>query len=197
MCMTLPKRKNSRSKRINYTSTWCYFVTICTQWRKHYFGKINDGSMNLNLLWRYTKKCLMSICERRKTVDIDVFVIMPNHIHMLITMDNFHDWMNQKINNTRNRRDDLLGRPNYENGHAKSVSLQEKFNPNYKWPSLWSIVGMFKGAITKFANAKHIKFWRQSRYHDHLVRNDSEYERISYYIEQNPQKWNEDRFFEK
>jgi hypothetical protein len=51
---------------------------------------------------------------------------------------------------------------------------------------------MFKGAITKYANQNNIPFSRQSRYHDHVIRNESSYEKIKYYIQSNPQNWEQD-----
>ena len=55
---------------------------------------------------------------------------------------------------------------------------------------------MFKGAITKYANAHNIPFARQSRYHDHIIRNSTEYDRIEYYIQTNPENREKDRFTE-
>jgi putative transposase len=120
-------------------------------------------------------------------------------------MSEFSDNMNMEIQDTRGR-DVLLGRPDNEIdtdiGHAKSVSLptnqiqtnQIQTNQWYKWPTLWSIINMFKGAITKYANQHDIIFARQWRYHDHIIRNEWEYERIKHYIQTNPENRDKDCF---
>jgi hypothetical protein len=52
---------------------------------------------------------------------------------------------------------------------------------------LGNAINAFKWNVTKFANANNIPFARQSRYHDHIIRNENEYDRITYYIQTNPQ----------
>lgn len=204
--MSLPKRKSPRWKEYDYSSSWWYFVTICTEYREHYFGEIEEWKMILNDIGKYCRQYIEWLWERRKTIDIHEYVIMPNHVHLLIMMEEFGKEMNEPFMHYRekddqtSRRDDLLGRPNnhYINGHAKSMSLQNniKFNPDYQWPKLWSIINMFKWSITKYAKQHDIIFWWQSRYHDRIIRTADEYERIKWYIQTNPENWNKDMFNE-
>lgn len=195
-------RKSPRASRIDYTASAAYFVTICTKDRRNYFGEIekNDLSerqdMKLNSLGLYCYKYIQSLSEQRKTVDIHEWVVMPNHVHILLYLSEFTKKMNQEIQDTR-RRDVLLERPCIETdtmiGQAKSLSLP--INAWYNGPTLWSIINMFKGAITKYANQHNIPFARQSRYHDHLIRNESEYDKIKCYIQTNPQNRNTDTVY--
>jgi hypothetical protein len=115
---------------------------------------------------------------------------MPNHIHLLLVMSHFTEDMNIWYD----RRDAFMTRPNNdnENGHAASMSLQTNqwiqiMHENYKWPRLWQIIGVLKWNITKHANEHGIVFGWQGRYHDHIIRNEDEYNRIKYYIQTNPE----------
>ena len=58
-----------------------------------------------------------------------------------------------------------------------------------------SIIGGYKSAVSKHANRLGFDFAWQSRFHDHIIRNDDEYQRINDYIENNPQKWNDDELY--
>ena len=58
-----------------------------------------------------------------------------------------------------------------------------------------TIIRSYKSAVTKHANRLGIENGWQSRFHDHIVRNDAEYQRINDYIETNPLNWEQDKFF--
>jgi hypothetical protein len=58
--------------------------------------------------------------------------------------------------------------------------------PRVPTETLWSIIRNIKSRVTKYANQNNITFARQSRYHDHIIRNENEYNRIKYYIQTNP-----------
>ncbi|HOW39842.1 MAG TPA: hypothetical protein PL123_04800 [Bacteroidales bacterium] len=61
-----------------------------------------------------------------------------------------------------------------------------------KHGSLSSVIRSFKSSVTRFANQNNIEFGWQTRYHDHIVRNDDEFVRIDKYITNNPRKWDND-----
>ncbi len=64
-----------------------------------------------------------------------------------------------------------------------------------KKDSLPSILRSYKSAVTKHANRLGFEFAWQSKYHDHIIRDEAAYQRIAQYIENNPSKWKEDGFF--
>lgn len=161
------QRKSPRWKEYDYTLPWWYFVTICTLDRKHYFGKISDGLMTLSEIGKVCEKEILHIEESRINIQIHEYIIMPNHIHMIIIISDSRDGSSNRPHNNVNNKDDFLNHP-------------------YKWPSLWSIIKLFKGKITKYTLNNHITFARQSRYHDHIIRNEDEYNHIKYYIQTNP-----------
>ncbi|SLM28881.1 conserved hypothetical protein [Desulfamplus magnetovallimortis] len=62
--------------------------------------------------------------------------------------------------------------------------------------SISTIIRSYKSAVTRHARRMGFEFQWQSRFHDHIIRNDVEYQRIYNYIKNNPANWEEDRFFQ-
>lgn len=88
--MNLPKRKKNRLKEYDYSRSGAYFVTICTKYKKHILSKINVGdgfpvpliTQQGNVVDYYINK----ISEKYSAINVDKYVIMPNHIHLLISI---------------------------------------------------------------------------------------------------------------
>ncbi|MFZ2681758.1 MAG: transposase [Patescibacteria group bacterium] len=75
----------------NYAKSGWYFVTICTKNRNHYFGDIvtmPDGiaGMELGLAGDIALREIMALKTRRPNINVDTFVVMPNHVHLLIQL---------------------------------------------------------------------------------------------------------------
>lgn len=91
--MNLPKRKPTRLKDYDYSSNGAYFITICTHNRKNLFSKIVGQGLapaedELYPFGKIAVQELWNLEKRYKTVKIDKYVIMPNHIHAIITIEN-------------------------------------------------------------------------------------------------------------
>jgi len=97
--MNLPKRKHPRLKKYDYSQTGCYFITICIKNRLHLLGEIPDNVSALPNVWeenpsliilsdigRTVQTYITSINETYPAVSVDHSVIMPNHIHLLISI---------------------------------------------------------------------------------------------------------------
>ncbi len=89
--MNLQKRKSTRLAKYDYSTPGAYFITICTKDRKELLSKISVGTGVLdcpqNVLTQYgeiANKHLVSMSDFYDNIKIDKFVIMPNHIHLLI-----------------------------------------------------------------------------------------------------------------
>jgi len=81
------KRKHLRLKWYDYSSPGWYYVTICTQNRKCLFGKINNGRMELNEFGEITVKTIQLLPKRYPQIDLDIYQIMPNHVHAIIVIN--------------------------------------------------------------------------------------------------------------
>ncbi len=89
--MTLYKNKyrieSTRLPTYDYSSNGYYFVTICTHQKHCYFGKIVNAQMQLSQLGKIAQKHWQEIPKHFDGVDIDEFVIMPNHVHGIIVIN--------------------------------------------------------------------------------------------------------------
>ena len=171
---------SARLPQWDYGWNAAYFVTICTQGREHYFGDIIDGSMLLSDIGHLANKYWLEIPKHFPFVELDVFVVMPNHVHGIV----------------------IINKPNDECHDERYVETQNfaslpfesknKFGPQSQ--NLASIIRGFKIGVTK--NARKIKagFAWQSRFHDHIIRNNKSFNRIQAYIQSNPQNWKKDKF---
>lgn len=149
----------------DYGGNAAYFITICTAHREHHFGIIANGAMILAPLGRAAANCWNEIPEHFPFVVLDEFVVMPNHVHGIVVID---------------KPSSAVGTPN-------------RFGPQSQ--NLASIVRGYKTGVTKFARQNDILFAWQERYHDHVIRNETEYHRIRQYICENPQSWTDDTFY--
>ena len=80
-------RRSIRLKRYDYTQQGAYFVTICTHQRNCLFGEIVDGEIKLNTNGEIARGSWLSIPRYFKNVELDEFVIMPNHLHGIIIIE--------------------------------------------------------------------------------------------------------------
>ena len=82
----MPNRKSPRIRYHSY-SQGIYFVTICTQDKRHYFGAINNGEMYLSRIGEFLDDNIKAIHSHNDYADTLLYVIMPNHVHMIVAID--------------------------------------------------------------------------------------------------------------
>lgn len=83
-----PERKPNRLKEYDYSQSGYYYVTICMQNRGYIFGDISDDGMILNQCGDIAKNSWLDLANHHKNIQLDAFVIMPNHIHGIIIINN-------------------------------------------------------------------------------------------------------------
>jgi REP element-mobilizing transposase RayT len=166
-----------------------YFITICTKNRENYFGEIENGMMQLSEIGKYAFENLQNINTHYPYAEIPLFVVMPNHIHGIVFIDG---------DDTPYVRRDTTVAPIVETRRATSLQQQEKNEQMQKIANRQSwlavAIGGIKSAETKFAHNNNIDFAWQTRFHDHIVRDQDEINRIADYIENNPATWDTDCF---
>ena len=93
--MELPKRKPTRLKEYDYSNTGVYFITTCTKDRKRLLSEISVGfgiydkpQITLSQYGAIVEKYIRKISLEHDDISVDRFVIMPNHIHMLVSVQN-------------------------------------------------------------------------------------------------------------
>ncbi len=168
-----------------------YFVTISTANREHYFGEIvtenNENKMQMSEIGKYASENFANVSEHYPYAQIPSFVIMPDHIHAIVIIDK-NDWLER---DTVEAMGTSSLHPFQSSSRWKTSVVDNKMQKiSHKRGSLSVVVGGLKRAITHFANQNKIPFAWQSRFHDHIVRDTNELNRIATYIENNIANWN-------
>ena len=158
-----PKRKSTRLKNYDYSKTGAYFITICTKDRKKLLSSIvGEGSPlpKLSICGDVINNWIQKIPEKYLNVSVDSYVIMPNHIHLILSISG----------------NDGRGNPS---------------------PTVVDVIGWLKYQTIKEINEMRISkesIWQRS-FHDHVIRDRNDYDKIAKYIYENPIKWKYDCFY--
>ena len=169
--MELQTRKPNRLKNYDYSQNGAYFITICTKDRKEILSQVIVGEglappvkglappvLKLLPFGECIKEQINNLEIRYENVKIDNYVIMPNHIHILMRIEN-------------------------QTGGA---------SPS---PTVSDIICAFKSLSTlECKKLLPIDILFQRSYHDHIIRDDIDYQNICQYIDENPIKWAEDKY---
>ena len=178
------KRRSIRYAGYNYSSSGSYFVTIATHLRKAIFGRIVNDEMQLNRLGRIAQEQWFKTARLRPEVILyeEEFVVMPNHIHGIIHIDNPNESINEEP-------------MNFLVGAQRRCAPTNDRAINVAPHSLGAIVRAYKSAVTyaihTLPNSPHTPVW-QRNYYEHIIVNEKDYQTISEYIFFNPAKWQED-----
>jgi len=165
-------RKRLRLKNYDYSTHGYYFVTLCTENRDCLFGDIVNKIMVLNPAGNMIQSVWEGLSNLYPSVKVDSLIIMANHIHAVLVIEN----------------------------HLKANNKTGSFNlsSNLSLPTLMRNIKSYtttlyiKGVKTENWLAFQNRLWQRS-YHEHIIRNDRNLERIRQYIEDNPLKWDLDR----
>lgn len=176
---------STRLQNWDYGRNAAYFVTICTKNRFHYFGNIVDGEMQLSAIGKMAQKYWMEIPQHFPFVQLNAFVVMPNHKHGIIIID--HDDI---YGDTLETPDSGVSTTNTGVTNATNITATKKWKPGV----LGVIINQYKRAVTINARKIDPNFAWQSRFHDHIIRNNESFERICNYIISNPENWGNDNF---
>lgn len=163
-------RKITRLKDYDYANPNWYYVTICTMERKYLFSKVKSNNVELNELGNIVESCWCEIPKHFVFVKLDYYIIMPNHIHGILIIEG---------------RDMAC--------HVPTIRSFGKPIP----ASLSTIIGSFKASVTRKFNLnkeEKIKIW-QSRFYEHIIRNEIDLFNIRKYIQNNPKKWEMDEYY--
>jgi putative transposase len=172
----IPHRRSYRLRGYDYSQGGIYFLTIVTQGRLAVFGEVVTGEMRLNRKGEIANKWWKKTDDHFPSVTTEIFIVMPNHIHGIIHID-----------------DDRRGTVPVPEGDI-NPQRGEKTSPLQK-PTLGQIVAFYKYQTTKEINAvkggQVKKIW-QRNYYDHIIRNQQDLELTWLYIESNPTRWDND-----
>ncbi|ALM48395.1 hypothetical protein AMR72_05475 [Flavobacterium psychrophilum] len=191
---------SSRLPNWDYASNAVYFITICTYAKQHFFGTIVDSTMKFSEEGKIAKSYILQIPKLFSYTEIDAFVIMPNHIHILLVLNNLTS-PSEKLNHQISQKGiidedifiDVRQTPQYNVATEEKNEFMSKISP--KKGSVSTIIRSYKSAVSKEVRKINPDFSWQERFHDHIVRNHVSYQKIKYYIINNPKNWINDKFY--
>ncbi len=169
------RNESFRAQWWDYSNEGSYFITICTANRELIFGEIDNKEMHLSPIGEIVFEEWNKSFEIRTELFCDIFVIMPNHIHAILRIE-------------KSCRD---GQPSIPMATIPNTDGRPSI-PTAAIPTISSFVAGFKSAATKrineYRNTPKIPVW-QKLFHDRIIRDANEYERIFNYIKNNIEKW--------
>ncbi len=196
------RTESSRLASWDYSQGGYYFVTICTKAKGSILGDVINEGMRLNAVGQIAQKCWLEIYDHFPRVELDEFVIMPDHVHGILILNGIEKRRdaapprlkieNEKemyLNHQNGQRDEAVPRL-YNQAGAKNLSVLSP-EPG----SLSVIIGSFKSAVTRMVRQQEPSwhFSWQPRFYDRIIRSDRELDAIRMYIRNNPQQWELDR----
>jgi REP element-mobilizing transposase RayT len=158
------ERRSPRLQGYDYAQDGGYFITINTKENMCLFGEIVEEAMQLNPAGEMVQACWLELAERYPTCELDAYVVMPNHLHGIIFINN-------------DPKDE-----------AEHVSLSTMM----QWFKTVTTNGYIRGVRAHEWPRFPGRLWH-GRFYDHIIRHDGSLERIRAYIANNPAKWALDR----
>ncbi len=171
--------KPARLPNWDYRWNGAYFITICTHNCEYLFGEIVDKNMVLSNVGVVADIFWHEITHHTENVELGAFVVMPNHVHGILILNNDDELMYQ-----------LPSKPPLDKNKNGFMS---KISP--KSNSVSAIIRSYKSAVSKHVHRLGYQFAWQSRFYDHVIRDQGAYDRITQYIIDNPANWKKDKFF--
>lgn len=165
----MAKRKSTRLANYDYSSAGAYFVTICSHGLSNLFGRVRRSTVYLNECGMILRTQILRTQQVRRDVTIDSYVIMPNHVHILLFIET--------VGATR---------------RVAPTGYSSTLQPN----SLGSIIGQIKSnttrSIHRIPGKRNLQVW-QRNYFDHIIRDEESLNRHRKYIFDNPRRWMENQ----
>lgn len=178
-----PRRKRTRLAGYDYRSPGAYFVTLVTQKRACWFGEVVEGRMVTNAAGRMVEQRWLSLPGKFAGVSLDAFVVMPNHFHGLLAPN-----ADFSVG-----ADPCVG-PEKSGAHT-GAPLQRIPTPLpevMRWFKTMTTNAYIRGVHNEGWPRFEGRLWQRS-YHDRIVRNETELNRLREYIATNPLCWHLDR----
>jgi len=188
--MTLFRNKyrieTTRLRGWDYAAAGGYFVTLCTRNRLPFFGEIRGGEMHLSPIGEIACEYWLQIPQHTAgNVELDVFVVMPNHVHgIIIIRDSVVETLQCNVSTTT--------------PPTRNVSTTTTPNPmaqiSPRAGSLGAMIRSYKSAVSRWcAQNGYPEFGWQARFYDRIIRDETALQNIRRYILENPLKWETDR----
>ena len=184
-----PQRHSVRFRGYDYSACGAYFVTLCAERHRPFFGAIENDAMKSNWVGHIVEREWLRTADIRPEIELDEYVVMPNHFHAIVLI-------------TPNPVGAHGCVPSYESAVPFDETEQRAHSrvPLRRPRSLSSLMAQYKAAVTRAVNAERatrnlspVSVWQRS-FHDRIIRDETELLDTRRYIIQNPQNWRKDEY---
>ncbi|MBI3239946.1 MAG: hypothetical protein HYZ43_14075 [Flavobacteriia bacterium] len=175
------KNGQLRLRSWNYSWDGCYFITIKTKDRRSFFGEIADGKMILNESGKLAHELWEEIPKQFNFIHLGEFVVMPDHIHGILILQH-PDSYYLKDSGIAIHRDQKENLSEIKKGGITGIN-----NPMTQ-DTISKVIRWYKGRCSYEVRKTGIPLEWQSRFYDHIIRNQQAFSRISQYIIDNPKQ---------
>ncbi len=198
---------SARLQSWDYGANGAYFITICTQNRRNFFGdvvetpklgvstvsKLGVSTIQLTEIGQLAEKYWVEIPNHFPFIELGNFVVMPNHTHGILIINKFNESVidSETVNDSMVVHTNVLMENPTDPAKYRTENASNKWKPN----TIGSIINQYKRMVTINARKIHADFGWQSRFHDHIIRDSASFNRIQTYIENNPANWQIDKFY--
>jgi putative transposase len=159
-----PRRKSLRLSGYDYRQQGVYFVTLCTQEKICFFGQIIDSTMRLNQYGKMAESVWQEIPLHYPEINNELFIVMPNHIHGIITIQ-----------------------------ESKRAGSKPAPTTGYSLSEIVRAFKTFSSrSINQLRNTLGAHIWQRG-YYEHIIQSEQEHNQSGEYILFNPAKWESDR----
>ena len=163
--------ESARLRSWDYASPGWYFVTLCTKHKEIFFGNVIDGEMDLSEAGRIVSEEWLKTAKIRSNIILDEWVVMPNHMHGILVIT-------ERM-------------PRVET--PWSLQLQNGNPPH--WGQSSTNLNQYQRNESVVQEHQTPAFAWQPRFYDHIIRNEDALSRIRTYIQNNPEKWEQGKYY--
>ena len=180
--MTLFRSKyrveTTRLRGWDYGAHAWYFVTICTRNRICSLGAVRQAQVRLSAVGEAAAEMWCQIPEHHENVGVDDYIVMPNHVHGIVIIQNEH------------RYSPVLGMRGFRRARPERTGISPAAG------SLAAVIRSYKSAVTNWCRKNGLgHFAWQARFHDRVIRGSRSLDAIRRYIWDNPMNWVEDEYY--
>lgn len=172
---------SNRKRNWDYSSPGTYFITICTVHHNNFFGKVFNNQIILSSRGLIANKCLIDIPVHFPDVNLLEYVVMPNHVHLLLEI------IKPLSNVVETHHDASLTKKYQSYFHHRIAKKSTQIIP--------LVIKQYKSTVTKLIKPKTCFFGWQSRYYDEIIEDEKRLKIIKYYIINNPRNWVKDKLY--
>ena len=180
-------RRSIRLQGYNYSQAGAYFITICTWQRECLFGEIIDGEMQLSPWGEIVNLHWQNLPKYHRHLELDEFVIMPNHLHGIIVL------INNNNNSVGAGLADISGQKQITSQQNPPFPISQSQTKSKNLPEILRGFKTFSARrINQMRRTSGVPVW-QRNYYEHIIRHEESLQYIRQYTINNPLSWELDQ----